>query len=718
MTQYPATEIGNFQSDLSTMDQEMSELSSKQRNDGLFGYPRSYEQNFSGPYLTPMSSLLPSTNPSASVDISQSQVEPKSHAPPGGSKRKRSALWTSEEVRPIEGRSVLALLFKYMPMPTREDMKNISNDTGYPYEFVIDSYYQNKNSGRANGVFLGNNAATFDHLILKHGLPEAHNLSNAGDSAYAPQSEREIFAQPVAKRARLQRDPNLLAPQAVDDSRQKYLCPKCNRGFPRQADLTRHIKIHYPGEFLCRYPGCGKLFKRKDHLNNHYEKKHRESSASAPQMPVLGYDDPGNDPGSGNPPGLDHSFGGAWNSQGGNSWQSSQGGSTSMNSGWSAPRGSSYMRHTFEVKLEEICCVLAQKSAAEYMKMLAGGDVIKKLGRGSFGSVYEVSVSHGVDMDRKSFACKVIRLPRHRRNEAIERAENEISILRVLDHPNIIKLAGACAQDDLLFINSLPVADFNLKQFLSDQPPPKPRISERQMWEAVDGLASALAYLHEKAMVHFDIKPNNILVRYDKNLTSCTQFILADFGSSQILASSQNEFRNQAVTPRYCAPEWFKDKGKRGSHCDVFSFGCILAEIFSWTKSTIPHDFENFRNRRIGFKRNWTYYESLPAMNDWFHSLSLHEPTGRSDYTRLIMEMLRPNHQERPSAAEVVATLDSIAKEKARQRDVIPDCVINPVWEGPEKNMGGAREKYGRCQRKPGNHLSPSYKIHEADRQK
>lgn len=129
----------------------------------------------------------------------------------------------------------------------------------------------------------------------------------------------------------------------------------------------------------------------------------------------------------------------------------------------------------------------------------------------------------------------------------MERAQNEISILRVLDHPNIIKFAGAYAQDDFLFIISLPVANPNLKQFLSEQPSPKPRISEMQMWEAVDGLASALAYFHTKAIGHFDVKPNNILVRY---FSSSIQCMLADFGSSRILALSQNEFRGQAVTPR------------------------------------------------------------------------------------------------------------------------------------------------------------------------
>ncbi len=507
-------------------------------------------------------------------------------------------------------------------------------------------------------------------------------MGSTGDSAYCSQMERKPIAQPVVKRARIQQDPNLPAPQAaVDDSRPKnFQCDLCESGFDRPSDLTRHKKIHFPGEFLCLYADCDKSFKRKDHLINHFKKKHRDSSSSAPQMPVLGNNDPENDPDSGNFPGY------ALNSQGGTSWQSSQSGSTSTNSSRSAPRGSAFIGHGFDASFEEICRTSMHKSAAEYMKMLAGGEVIKKLGRGGFGSVYEVSLSHGVHADRRSFACKIIGLPKHRRNEAIERAQNEINILRVLNHPNIIKFAGACALDDLLFINSLPVADFNLRQFLSEPPPPEPKISGQQMWKPVVGLASALAYLHKQRMVHFDVKPSNILVRYDAELTSCTQFILADFGSSQIIASSQMEFRDYAVTPRYCAPEWFEDKGKRGSHCDIFSFGCILAEILGWTKSKIPRDFESFRTRDMGFKLNWTYHESLPAMNDWFHSLSLCEPKGRCDYTGLIMEMLRHNHQVRPSAAEVVATLDSIAKDTARHGNGIRDNDEKRLWEQPEKS--------------------------------
>lgn len=157
-TQYAATEMVNGLSALFTVDQSMTDLSSQTPNDdSLYGYPRSYQQDYSIP--TPMSLLLLSPNPSAIADMSHSRVEQKIQNPPGGLKRKSSAVWTgASEVRPGEGSLALALLIKYKPNPTINEMESIARDTGYPLEFVIQSHFQNKSSGKDNDVFLSNNA--------------------------------------------------------------------------------------------------------------------------------------------------------------------------------------------------------------------------------------------------------------------------------------------------------------------------------------------------------------------------------------------------------------------------------------------------------------------------------------------------------------------------------------------------------------------------------
>lgn len=157
-TKYAATEMVNGLSDHFTVDQSMTDLSSQTPNDdSLYGYPRSYQQGYSVP--TPMSSLLSSTNPSAIAEMSHSRVEQKIQNPPGSLKRKSSAVWTgASEVRPGEGRLALALLIKYKPNPTINEMESIARDTGYPLEFVIHSYCQNKSSGKDNEVILSNNA--------------------------------------------------------------------------------------------------------------------------------------------------------------------------------------------------------------------------------------------------------------------------------------------------------------------------------------------------------------------------------------------------------------------------------------------------------------------------------------------------------------------------------------------------------------------------------
>lgn len=104
-------------------------------------------------------------------------------------------------------------------------------------------------------------------------------------------------------------------------------------------------------------------------------------------------------------------------------------------------------------------------------------------------------------------------------------------------------------------------------------------------------LASAVAFLHADAIKHMDIKPHNILVRqlsvpsyspFDPTSRSYNAY-LADFGIAKSYASAADAETDSltACTRMYAAPEVVKQE-RRGLSADIFSLGCVFAEIFSY----------------------------------------------------------------------------------------------------------------------------------------
>jgi serine/threonine protein kinase len=243
---------------------------------------------------------------------------------------------------------------------------------------------------------------------------------------------------------------------------------------------------------------------------------------------------------------------------------------------------------------------MLDQTPLEHLRRLARSEVVRKLGQGGFGSVYEVAMNSRENggKDRKTFACKTIHIPKDSCEEVLERARNEISILQILDHPHIIKLAGACALTDRIFISTLPVADCNLKQFLDEQLPLISTAIKSQIWHATRGLGSALTYLHkfnEGVGFHADLKPENILVIKEFDQKTPQKFLLADFGSAKITTlSSSIGHGGQGVTPKYSAPEWLENNEERGTPSDVWAFGCILAQVVTCLHGKTVLDFETF----------------------------------------------------------------------------------------------------------------------------
>lgn len=114
-------------------------------------------------------------------------------------------------------------------------------------------------------------------------------------------------------------------------------------------------------------------------------------------------------------------------------------------------------------------------------------------------------------------AVKQSRFKRHH-NYAMREVEN---YGKVGYHPNCVRFLSAWEEDQIVYIK-MEFCNFSLMQYLSMTH--NERIKEPQIWEIMHDILQALSYLHSKQLIHFDVKPANILV------TSMGFYKLADFG--------------------------------------------------------------------------------------------------------------------------------------------------------------------------------------------
>jgi serine/threonine protein kinase len=164
-----------------------------------------------------------------------------------------------------------------------------------------------------------------------------------------------------------------------------------------------------------------------------------------------------------------------------------------------------------------------------------------------------------------------------------------LSSLRCLKHPNIIKLITAYTKGQS-YNFLLPVADGDLADFLFSKYQPPYFQSGDEILASLWGLSSAVEAVHEyfaddfnvrQIGCHYDIKPGNILCQSGR-------FLLSDFGLSRLRPEedgSRSLFKQGEGC--YLAPECepsdrdFKP-GRIGRASDIWSFGCVLAEILAY----------------------------------------------------------------------------------------------------------------------------------------
>ncbi|KOM48714.1 hypothetical protein LR48_Vigan07g241800 [Vigna angularis] len=207
------------------------------------------------------------------------------------------------------------------------------------------------------------------------------------------------------------------------------------------------------------------------------------------------------------------------------------------------------------------------------------GSFKEKLGEGGFGSVFKAKLRSG-----PSVAIKMLGKAKGNGQDFI----NEVATIGRIHHQNVVQLIGFCVSGSkrALVYEFMPNGSLDKFIFSGNE---NTDFSYEKIYKISIGVARGIAYLHhgcEMQILHFDIKPHNILL--DENFIPK----VSDFGLAKLypIDNSLVTMTQARGTIGYMAPELFYNNiGGISNKADVYSFGMLLMEMASKRKNLNPN---------------------------------------------------------------------------------------------------------------------------------
>ncbi|XP_015280256.1 PREDICTED: serine/threonine-protein kinase Nek4 [Gekko japonicus] len=250
---------------------------------------------------------------------------------------------------------------------------------------------------------------------------------------------------------------------------------------------------------------------------------------------------------------------------------------------------------------------------------------VRVAGKGSYGEVSLVRHRR----DNKQFVIKKLNL-KHASSRERKAAEQEAQLLSQLKHPNIVTYRESWeGEDALLYIVMGFCEGGDLYHKLKEQK--GKLLQENQVVEWFVQIAMALQYLHEKHILHRDLKTQNVF------LTRSNIIKVGDLGIARVLENKYDMASTLIGTPYYMSPELFSNK-PYNYKSDVWALGCCVYEMATLKHAFNAKDMNSLVYRIIEGK--------LPPMPKDY-STQLKE---------LIRTMLSKKPEERPSVRSILRT--------------------------------------------------------------
>jgi calcium-dependent protein kinase len=200
-------------------------------------------------------------------------------------------------------------------------------------------------------------------------------------------------------------------------------------------------------------------------------------------------------------------------------------------------------------------------------------EMVEKLGEGNFGEVF---CAKGKESENER-AVKILTKSLIGEEEILV-IENEIKILRSVDHPNILKLYEVFENEETYQIVTDMMRGGSLADDLEEKGTDERfgTLTEKDAAILMRQLLSCINYCHHNRIVHRDVKTENMMLQGNKVLDHMK---VIDFGLSTFFNDENPRFTDRYGTPDYMAPQVCNED--YGPKCDIWSCGVVLFEVLS-----------------------------------------------------------------------------------------------------------------------------------------